>query len=264
MDMTSRFELSFSDKLAVALACLASAMALILFWMDKTPLAAGLSIACIAGLSVYPILHFFPSGTARIPMFIIATLLVVIFGWKIWPRKQLAAKATTAASAPTMTPPLPVEQPAKPQRKYEPFYDSDPSKPYSLSNPPPELAANRRRARELCPPGTAICELGKGNKWDDQAFFGGKWSHLIVDAGSKNEFTHTQYIATLDEAASSPENTRTVVEGIYKFHASKWSNLSADEHHKKELAAAEIEKQIDAANGDSKIVAGLLQELLDM
>jgi hypothetical protein len=76
---------SLSDKLAVALACLAAVTALILFWIDKTPLTAGISIACIAVLMIYPIIHFVRSRALRIVTFIVAALLVGVFGYKVWP-----------------------------------------------------------------------------------------------------------------------------------------------------------------------------------
>jgi hypothetical protein len=116
---------SYSDKLAVALACLAGVMALVLFWVDKTPWAAGISVAVIAGLIVYPVIHFVRSPSSRVVVFIVAFLLIFFFGWKIWPQKKSAAtgvssqipspevsrgKATQGAAAVQATPPAQTSQ----------------------------------------------------------------------------------------------------------------------------------------------------------
>jgi hypothetical protein len=78
---------SGSDKLAFALFCLATITGIVLYWVDKTPVAAGISIAVIAALVVYPIWHFVQKSERRIIVFIFAALLIVFFGWKIWPVK---------------------------------------------------------------------------------------------------------------------------------------------------------------------------------
>jgi hypothetical protein len=81
---------SWSDRLAIALACLAGVMALILFWIDKTPLAAGISIAAMAALLVYPVLHFLSSKRMRVSAFVVLAVLLAIFGWMIWPKRSIA------------------------------------------------------------------------------------------------------------------------------------------------------------------------------
>ena len=43
---------SWSDKLAIALACAGAAMALVLFLVEKTPLTVGIVVACITGLLI--------------------------------------------------------------------------------------------------------------------------------------------------------------------------------------------------------------------
>lgn len=81
---------AWSDKLAVALACLAGLMALALLWMEKTPIWAGTTIVAMLLFVVYPVLHFVPSWKARIPVWIIAWIAIGCFGWKIWPIKKSA------------------------------------------------------------------------------------------------------------------------------------------------------------------------------
>jgi hypothetical protein len=78
-----------SDKLAIALTCLGAAVALILFIAEKTPLTVGLMIAGITGLFVFPINHFIRQLRWRIRAFAIMLILVVIFGWKSWPKKYV-------------------------------------------------------------------------------------------------------------------------------------------------------------------------------
>src|SRR5277367_3169028 len=101
-DSTSHWGLS--DKLAIALACLSVAVALILFWMDRTPLSAGISILSIAALMVYPIIHFAPSGKARIVALIVMFGVVGVFGWKIWPKPTPVVVAAKPANPDSQSP----------------------------------------------------------------------------------------------------------------------------------------------------------------
>jgi hypothetical protein len=48
---------SFSDRLALVLFCLACVIALVLAWMEKTPIWAGATIGGMALLIAYPVLH---------------------------------------------------------------------------------------------------------------------------------------------------------------------------------------------------------------
>jgi hypothetical protein len=95
---------SFSDKLAVALACLAGVMALMLFWMDKTPMAAGITIAVMALLMVYPVLHFVSPWKARIPVFAIVFILIGAFGWKFWPKNSTLQSVSVPQTYPKSPP----------------------------------------------------------------------------------------------------------------------------------------------------------------
>ena len=104
---------SRSDKLAIALTCLAAIMALILFWIDKTPRVAGGTVAVMIGLVVYPVIHFVPSRKARLPVLLVVLALIALFGRKVWPKK--ANPVITAQVTPTPQPaPVPVPIPAKP------------------------------------------------------------------------------------------------------------------------------------------------------
>jgi hypothetical protein len=80
---TSRW--SWSDKLAIALACLATAMALALSWMDRTPTWAAVTISCMGALVFYPVMHFIRSWKARVPFLLVVWGCIGLFGWKIWP-----------------------------------------------------------------------------------------------------------------------------------------------------------------------------------
>lgn len=86
---------SGSDKLAIALFCLAAVMAIVLYWIDKTSTTAGISIAIIALFMIYPILHFVHKPRFRIISFGLVAILIAGFGWKIWP-----VRATVVAEQP--------------------------------------------------------------------------------------------------------------------------------------------------------------------
>ena len=106
---------SNSDRLAVALACLAGVMALVLFWIDKTPIAAAISLAVIAGLLVFPIFHFTHAPAVRVAMFIAAAILIGFFGWSIWPKKAAVTVETAKpAQQQAQTQPAPQLQPQTP------------------------------------------------------------------------------------------------------------------------------------------------------
>ena len=89
---------TWSDRLAIALACLAAVMALVLLWMEKTPLWAGATIICMAALIVYPVIHFAHSMTPRIILVLLAWAFIGLFGWHIWPKHpEVVTSAPTAA-----------------------------------------------------------------------------------------------------------------------------------------------------------------------
>jgi hypothetical protein len=91
---------SFSDKLAFALFCLAAIPAIVLYWVDRTPAAAGISVALIAMLVIYPILHLVQKSKLRIIALIFAALLIAGFGWKIWPVKPTVNTGSESAVPP--------------------------------------------------------------------------------------------------------------------------------------------------------------------
>jgi hypothetical protein len=95
---------SFSDRLAFALFCLASVLAIVLYWIDKTPTAAGASIALIGMLVIYPLLHFVQKLLLRIIVFVFIALLIAGFGMKIWPSKINPNEAPQQTSSPRPKP----------------------------------------------------------------------------------------------------------------------------------------------------------------
>lgn len=98
--------LTWSDRLAVALACLAAVLALALLWMERTPIWAGVTIAGMLALIVYPVVHFAPSRKAGIPVLLVAWAVIGFFGWNIWPHRSAAAnplKPAATAAAPSTT-----------------------------------------------------------------------------------------------------------------------------------------------------------------
>ena len=78
---------SGSDELALSLFCCGGAMSLILSQIEKTPDTVAVLVFGIAGILIYPILHFVPSKMPRITALIGMLLLVGTFGWSVWPEK---------------------------------------------------------------------------------------------------------------------------------------------------------------------------------
>jgi hypothetical protein len=104
---------SWGDRLAMALACLAAIMALILFWIDKTPLAAGITIVAMIVLVIYPVLHFVSSKRARSFVFLVCIALIALFGWKVWPKESLKVGATVQPPQHPISLPPPLVAPTK-------------------------------------------------------------------------------------------------------------------------------------------------------
>jgi hypothetical protein len=89
-----------SDKLAIALACLAGVMAIILFLVEKTPGTVLGLLAAMFLLLIYPILHFAKSGVVRIGLLLFAVVGTIYFGWLVWPSKHQPPAEQTASNAP--------------------------------------------------------------------------------------------------------------------------------------------------------------------
>jgi hypothetical protein len=61
-------------------------------------------VACIGALLVYPVIHFVPSRKARIPAMAAMFILVGLFGWRNWPKKDTPnpQQGVPAPSQPTI------------------------------------------------------------------------------------------------------------------------------------------------------------------
>lgn len=92
---------STSDKLAIALACLAGIMAIILFLVEKSPTTIRILLALMVALGIHPVLHF-----VRLPLFRALILgcfviAITVFGWRIWLKpKSIAQGSTTVRHSP--------------------------------------------------------------------------------------------------------------------------------------------------------------------
>jgi hypothetical protein len=84
-------EYNTSDKLGIALACMAGVMAIILFLVEKTPLTIVCLLLLMASLLVFPILHFAKRIPWRIGIFIVCGFCTLSFGWLVWPHEHPAA-----------------------------------------------------------------------------------------------------------------------------------------------------------------------------
>src|SRR5213080_1907108 len=87
---------TWSDKLAITLACVGAAMALIPFLVDKNPITVGVMVVCFGALLVHPILHLIPSRKFQVPALILMIILVAGFGWAVWPKKVEIAQTPSS------------------------------------------------------------------------------------------------------------------------------------------------------------------------
>jgi hypothetical protein len=85
---------NISDRLGIALACLAGVMAIILFLIEKTPTTILCLLSLMVTLLVYPVLHFVKNIRWRTVVFILCGLATLLFGWSVWPHKYLIADAS--------------------------------------------------------------------------------------------------------------------------------------------------------------------------
>lgn len=147
---------NWSDKLAIALTCLTSVTALVLFWLEKTPLTAGLSLWAMAVLMVYPVLHFVRQVTARIIVFCAIAALLAVFGWRIWPsrklpRTQSAASPSQATETQQSTPSIGYPTPQRRRVRIKPSIQ-----PSTVNLPPRPVAQGIQPPSQSCPNGICI------------------------------------------------------------------------------------------------------------
>jgi hypothetical protein len=120
--------LSPSDKLAIALTCLAGIMAIILFLVAKTPAIVVLLLIVMVGLAVYPILHFFQRGALRIVAAIVVLGVTALLGWHAWPSKNpsnppfVEVPATFVTPSATQSPSVPANPSPSPTAKAKPSH----------------------------------------------------------------------------------------------------------------------------------------------
>jgi hypothetical protein len=102
-----------SDKLGIALACLAGIMAIILFLVEKTPYTVVGLLALMIALSIYPIWHFASTRKTRIIFGVLAVIFAVVFGRIEWPKNRASISNTLPIleTSPTPLPPPPSPTP---------------------------------------------------------------------------------------------------------------------------------------------------------
>ena len=128
----SRNEYTVGDKLAIALACMAGIMAIILYLVDKTPSVVLSLLILMMAFAVYPAIHFFRNKLTRLIALVVFAIFVVVFGFAEWPKpqaqtsgsslqdsehlKQPVTKLDSSSSAPARSNTVP-SQPIKPLAK---------------------------------------------------------------------------------------------------------------------------------------------------
>jgi len=150
-------EVTDSDKLAIALACAAGVMAIILFLIEKTPLIVGLSLASMVGLAVYPIFHFFREAAFRIVAVAVMLGLAVLIGWQAWPIKKPSFVEVSGGLSQGPVPnsnqgPAPV-----------PAQSSAPTAKTKAKTPRPQAATPQPPMSQECAPG-ASCAQSSGQQ----------------------------------------------------------------------------------------------------
>ena len=149
-------EVTDSDKLAIALACAAGVMAVILFLIEKTPLTVALSLVAMLGLAIYPILHFFRKLIIRLAVFVAMLGIATLIGWQAWPIKSKSLGEVAAPSQ--VTPPSASQNPlATPKDNPAPI-----AKPRAKS-PPSQPVPPKPSMSQECAPG-AVCAQSSGQQ----------------------------------------------------------------------------------------------------
>lgn len=100
--MESRY--TTSEKLGIALACVAGALAIFLFLVDKTPAVILAMLVQMALLCVYPIVHFLRPIRLRAVSLALVLLSTAILGWKVWPARSTTSGSDKGAGSTTQTP----------------------------------------------------------------------------------------------------------------------------------------------------------------
>jgi hypothetical protein len=117
MALTRKLE---GDALAIVLACFAGVAAFALFLIEKTPATVIVLLSFMAALLVYPIYRMVPSRVPQIELFCVTLLLLIGFGWYVWPRKNpeipVATSALREQPKPTPAPQTPQPETPKPTR----------------------------------------------------------------------------------------------------------------------------------------------------
>lgn len=93
-------EYNTSDKLAIALACLAGVLAIILFLIEKTPATVLFLLLSMFALCVYPILHFAKRVVWRGLAFVGFGIGTLLFGWYVWPLNHPIASSAHTENTP--------------------------------------------------------------------------------------------------------------------------------------------------------------------
>jgi hypothetical protein len=106
-----------SDRLAIALTCLAGIMAIILFFVEKTRWSIFMLLTLMVLLAIYPVLHFIKRRGLQATTLILVLVGTLLFGYNLWPKTVTAIAASpapfsqtsgsTAAHSPPSKPAIP-------------------------------------------------------------------------------------------------------------------------------------------------------------
>jgi hypothetical protein len=124
---------SISDRLAIALACIGGVLGLILWLVEKTPLAVALCLCGIFALLIFPILHFARGQMTRLVSFAVTLAALIVLGIGVWPKVD-------GTPRPAPLPEPPISKNKEPEKPQEPTARQKGSKRPEYI-PPPKLSA---------------------------------------------------------------------------------------------------------------------------
>lgn len=113
-----------------------------------------------------------------------------------------------------------------------------------------------------CPPGTAICVLGKDGTVSNVTATG--FQNGLVDKGENDNFINILALAgKVSYYASSSTNTEEFIASWQAYHNKAWASLSQSDKEARLQKQTRIEARIRAVEGDPKAVEPLLFELMN-
>jgi hypothetical protein len=88
--------LSTSDHVAIGLTCLSGVMAIVLFFVEKTPFWTATLLTLMFAMLIHPVFRLSKSKATRTCLLTVAVFLTAGFGWHVWPKAKPSEVGTNA------------------------------------------------------------------------------------------------------------------------------------------------------------------------